>query len=283
MIRITEEKQLLQQLQIAFPEISRTRLKQYLQNGRVLVNGKSVTQFDHMLHPGDTIDIGQSQPRALFPQNSGIRLVYEDRHLVVIDKQEGILSMATSHHSLCVKTVLDNYFERSRQRCHAHLVHRLDRETSGLMIFAKSRTVQQLFEQDWKGFVYDRRYVAVALGHIQDDEGTIRSWLKDNRQYVTYSSPVDNGGKLAVTHYRVLQRGAENTLVEARLDTGRKNQIRVHLRDLGHPVVGDNKYGLQSKAHRLCLHAYRLHFVHPVTGERLQFDTPIPKEFLNVL
>ncbi|MBR4783626.1 MAG: RNA pseudouridine synthase, partial [Bacteroidaceae bacterium] len=101
MIRITEEKQLLQQLQIAFPEISRTRLKQYLQNGRVLVNGKSVTQFDHMLHPGDTIDIGQSQPRALFPQNSGIRLVYEDRHLVVIDKQEGILSMATSHHSLC--------------------------------------------------------------------------------------------------------------------------------------------------------------------------------------
>ncbi|MCH5179008.1 MAG: RluA family pseudouridine synthase [Prevotellaceae bacterium] len=283
---VKKDSPLLTWLLEAFPDMSRSRVKQLLRQGRILVNGKSIRQHDALLRVGDTVEIGAASVEANRISNHYLRLVYEDNHLVVIDKREGILSMATSHHSFCVKTVLDEYFERRHLRCSAHLVHRLDRDTSGLMIFAKSRNVQKIFEEDWKGLVYDRRYVAVALGQVEKDEGTISNWLKDNKQFFTFSSPVDNGGKFAVTHYRVLQRGATNTLVEARLDTGRKNQIRVHLSDLGNPILGDRKYAPDDAVaafSRLCLHAYRLYFIHPVTGEHLMFDTPVPNKFLSAL
>jgi len=267
--------------------MSRSKVKQLLQSGRVLVNGKAVTQFDHPLKPGDCVDIGAATMTKRPLSNKWVQLVYEDKYLVVIDKREGILSMATSHHAFCVKTVLDNYFEARHQRCHAHIVHRLDRDTSGLMIFAKSHDVQQRFEADWKGIVYDRRYVAVAEGIIENDNNTITSWLKENKQGFVYSDnsqPPAPDAKYAVTHYKVLERGKTNTLVELRLDTGRKNQIRVHLSDLNHPVVGDPKYSAQSTvAPRLCLHAYRLHFTHPITGEQMLFDTPIPGTFRGLL
>lgn len=277
---------LLPYLMEKFSDMSRSRIKQLLSRRRILVNGKSITRHDTPLRSGDVVEIGSAMAEADRLNSRYLRLVYEDNHLVVIDKREGILSMATSHHSFCVKTILDEYFERCHLRCHAHLVHRLDRETSGLMLYAKSRNVQHLFETDWKGLVYDRRYVAVVLGNMEKNEGTISNWLTDNKQFFTYSSPVDNGGKYAVTHYRVLRRGAVNTLVEARLDTGRKNQIRVHLSDIAHPVLGDRKYGPDNDAaafSRLCLHAYRLHFIHPITGERLMFDTPVPSKFLAAL
>lgn len=277
---------LLPYLMEKFSDMSRSRIKQLLSRRRILVNGKSITRHDTPLRSGDVVEIGSAMAEADRLNSRYLRLVYEDNHLVVIDKREGILSMATSHHSFCVKTILDEYFERCHLRCHAHLVHRLDRETSGLMLYAKSRNVQHLFETDWKGLVYDRRYVAVVLGNMEKNEGTISNWLTDNKQFFTYSSPVDNGGKYAVTHYRVLRRGAVNTLVEARLDTGRKNQIRVHLSDIAHPVLGDRKYGPDNDAaafSRLCLHAYRLHFIHPITSERLMFDTPVPSKFLAAL
>ncbi len=280
--------QLLQYLPEAYPDMSRSRLKQYLGNGRILVNGKVVTRHDHQLSLGDRVEIGPAAAGRRQFSSPFLGLVYEDRHLFVVNKASGILSKATSHHSFCVKDVLDEYLERSHQRCRAHLVHRLDRDTSGLMVFAKSREVQQMFEADWKGLVYDRRYVCVVRGRMPQAEGTVRSWLTETKQFFTCSSPVDNGGKLAITHYRVLQHGAANSLVEARLDTGRKNQIRVHFSDLGAPILGDHKYGPsetdgETAAPRLFLHAYMLHFIHPVTGERLQFDTPVPQEFLSVL
>lgn len=302
MHKVEKETTLFEELMQWQTSMSRTKLKQCLQHRRVLVNGRAVTQFNHPLHVGDVIAIGQSDHGRGDANSRYLKILYEDRYLVVINKNEGILSMATSHHAFCVKRVLDGYFDRTHQKCRAHLVHRLDRDTSGLMIFAKSRDVQMRFEADWKGIVYDRRYVAVAEGVMPTDEGTVSNWLKDNKQYFTYSSPVDNGGKFAVTHYRVLERGQNNTLVELKLDTGRKNQIRVHLSDLGHPVLGDPKYGAVADivdtpmrgnadvapsshpaAKRLCLHAYRLHFTHPVTGETMQFDTPVPNYFLSLL
>jgi 23S rRNA pseudouridine1911/1915/1917 synthase len=139
---------------------------------------------------------------------------------------------------------------------------------------------EQMLEHQWHQLVYDRRYVAVVSGEMEDDEGTIANWLKDNKAYVTYSSPVDNGGKYAVTHFRVLNRTTELSLVEYRLETGRKNQIRVHSADMGHPVCGDTKYGNgHDPIHRLCLHAYVLCFQHPVTHKRMEFETPIPTTF----
>ena len=209
-----------------------------------------------------------------------MKIVYEDRYLVVVEKNIGILSMAAGHKSLNVKSVLDDYFRKSKQRCTAHVVHRLDRDTSGLMVYAKDMETEQVLEQNWHEIVYDRRYVAVVSGEMEEDGGTIANWLKDNAAYVTFSSPVDNGGKYAVTHFHTLARTTEHSLVEFSLETGRKNQIRVHCADMGHPVCGDIKYGNgDDPIHRLCLHAYILCFYHPVTNERMEFQTLIPAQF----
>lgn len=258
---------------------SRNKIKATLQGRGIKVNGKVVTQFDAPLRKGDRIQVARRKNNSAF-KSRYVKIVYEDRWIVVVEKNIGILSMAAGHSSLNVKSVLDDYFLKTRQRCRAHVVHRLDRDTSGLMIYAKDIDTEQILEHDWHGTVYDRRYVAVVSGEMEDDNGTVRNWLKDNKAYVTYSSPTDNGGKLAVTHFHVLARTTEHSLVEYKLETGRKNQIRVHSADMGHPVCGDTKYGNgDDPLHRLCLHAYVLCFVHPITKERMEFATPIPTSF----
>ena len=258
---------------------SRTKIKAILQGRGIKVDGKQITQFDFPLKPGMKVSVSKSKKNDTF-KSRYVNIVYEDRWLIVVEKKVGILSMAAGHSSLNVKSVLDDYFKRTRQKCNAHVVHRLDRDTSGLMIYAKDMQTEQLLERDWHGTVYDRRYVAVVSGEMEEDEGTIANWLKDNAAYVTYSSPVDNGGKYAVTHFHTLKRTTEHSLVEFRLETGRKNQIRVHTSDMGHPVCGDIKYGNgDDPLHRLCLHAYVLCFYHPVTGKPMEFETPIPAQF----
>lgn len=273
-----EEKPLLEWLLLNLKE-SKSKVKAILKGRGIIVNGKKVTQYDYQLKPGDKIAVSKSKRNDTF-HNRFVKLVYEDRHLVVIEKAVGILSMAAGHSSLNVKSVLDDYFKTTRQKCTAHVVHRLDRDTSGLMIYAKDKETELLLERDWHNIVYDRRYIAVVSGEMEDNEGTISNWLKDNKAYITFSSPVDNGGKWAVTHFHVLNRSINHSLVEYRLETGRKNQIRVHSADMGHPVCGDIKYGNgDDPIHRLCLHAYVLCFYHPITHERMEFETPIPVAF----
>lgn len=258
---------------------SRSKLKATLQGRGIAVNGRMVTQFDYQLKAGDKIIISRHKKQNQF-KSRYVKIVYEDRWLVVVEKNIGILSMAAGHSSLNVKSVLDDYLLKSRQKCRAHVVHRLDRDTSGLMVYAKDIETEQILEHNWHQIVYDRRYVAVVSGEMEQDNGTIANWLKDNKAYITYSSPTDNGGKYAVTHFQVLNRTTEHSLVEYKLETGRKNQIRVHSADMGHPVCGDVKYGNgDDPLHRLCLHAYMLCFTHPVTGEPMEFSTPIPTAF----
>ena len=258
---------------------SRSKLKATLQGRGIAVNGRMVTQFDYQLKAGDKIIISRHKKQNQF-KSRYVKIVYEDRWLVVVEKNIGILSMAAGHSSLNVKSVLDDYFLKSRLKCRAHVVHRLDRDTSGLMVYAKDIETEQILEHNWHQIVYDRRYVAVVSGEMEQDNGTIANWLKDNKAYITYSSPTDNGGKYAVTHFQVLNRTTEHSLVEYKLETGRKNQIRVHSADMGHPVCGDVKYGNgDDPLHRLCLHAYMLCFTHPVTGEPMEFSTPIPTAF----
>lgn len=258
---------------------SRSKLKATLQGRGIAVNGRMVTQFDYQLKAGDKIIISRHKKQNQF-KSRYVKIVYEDRWLVVVEKNIGILSMAAGHSSLNVKSVLDDYFLKSRQKCRAHVVHRLDRDTSGLMVYAKDIETEQILEHNWHQIVYDRRYVAVVSGEMEQDNGIIANWLKDNKAYITYSSPTDNGGKYAVTHFQVLNRTTEHSLVEYKLETGRKNQIRVHSADMGHPVCGDVKYGNgDDPLHRLCLHAYMLCFTHPVTGEPMEFSTPIPTAF----
>ena len=259
---------------------SRSKVKATLQGRGIKVNGKTVTQFDYALEPGMKVAVSKSKRNQQAFKSRYVKIVYEDRWLVVVEKREGILSMAAGHSSLNVKSVLDDYFKKSHQKCTAHVVHRLDRDTSGLMVYAKDMETEQIMEHNWHDLVYDRRYVAVLSGEMEADEGTIENWLKDNKAYVTYSSPVDNGGKLAITHFHVLDRTTEHSLVEFRLETGRKNQIRVHAADMGHPVCGDPKYGNgDDPLHRLCLHAWLLCFTHPMTGKPMEFETPVPTPF----
>ncbi len=259
---------------------SRNKIKATLQGRGIKVDGKCVTQFDYPLECGMKVAVSKSKRNQLPFKSRYVRIVYEDRWLVVVEKNIGILSMAAGHSSLNVKSVLDDYFHKSHQRCRAHVVHRLDRDTSGLMVYAKDMETEQILEHNWHDIVYDRRYVAVVSGEMEQEGGTVANWLKDNKAYVTYSSPTDNGGKYAVTHFRVLNRTTEHSLVEFKLETGRKNQIRVHTADLGHPVCGDIKYGNgDDPIHRLCLHAYLLCFRHPVTGEKMEFETLIPTDF----
>lgn len=263
--------------------MSKSKIKSTLQGRGIKVGQKVITQFDYPLTAGMKITFSKTKQNNNIFKSRYVKIVYEDQYLVVIEKNIGILSMAAGHSTLNVKTVLDDYFKRSRQKCTAHIVHRLDRDTSGLMIYAKDKQTEILLEQDWHNIVFDRRYVAVVSGEMEQDEGTIANWLKDNSAYITYSSPVDNGGKYAVTHFHVLKRSADYSLVEYKLETGRKNQIRVHTADMGHPVCGDVKYGNgDNPIGRLCLHAYVLSFYHPITHEPMDFETPIPPHFRHI-
>ena len=277
--QVTVEQPLLEFL-LANVKQSRNKIKLTLQGQGVKVNGKTVTQFDYLLQPGMKVAVSKTKRNQQTFKSRYVKIVYEDRWLIVIGKLPGILSMAGGHSSLNVKTVLDDYFKKSRQKCTAHVVHRLDRDTSGLMVYAKDMETEQVLEHNWHQIVYDRRYVAVLSGEMEQEDGTIENWLKDNKAYVTYSSPVDNGGKLAITHFHVLDRTTEHSLVEFKLETGRKNQIRVHAADMGHPVCGDVKYGNgDDPLHRLCLHAWLLCFEHPWTHQPMEFETTIPATF----
>ena len=280
---VTEPKELLEFLIEKMPDSSRTRVKELLAHN-VYVDGRRTSQFNYPLQRGMKVSIEKAsfQDR-LRPRD--LDIVFEDQHLIVVNKHEGLLSNSRNPNDKTVITVLNQYLDASHQHCHAHIVHRLDRDTSGLMVVSKSKEVSRKFEEDWKGTVTDRRYVAVAWGHIEPPKGEIRSWLTDG-EYCVLSSPVDNGGKLAVTHYEVRQTCRRYSLVDLKLDTGRRNQIRVHLRELKHPVVHDPMYGYKddlSPVSRLCLHAYRLCFTHPVTGRRLRFETPVPAAFMKLM
>lgn len=280
---VAEEQELLDFLMKQMPDTSRTRVKELLARN-VYVDGRRTSQFNFPLQKGMKVTIEKSSGRdKLRPRD--LDIVFEDQHLIVVNKHEGLLSNSRNPNDKTVITVLNQYLEASHQHCHAHIVHRLDRDTSGLMVVSKSKEVSRKFEEDWKGTVTDRRYVAVAWGHIEPPKGEIRSWLTDG-EYCVLSSPVDNGGKLAVTHYEVRQTCRRYSLVDLKLDTGRRNQIRVHLRELKHPVVHDPMYGYKddlSPVSRLCLHAYRLCFTHPVTGRRLRFETPVPAAFMKLM
>ncbi len=280
---VREATTLLPFIQSALDGISHTRAKAILRGGGVTVNRTICRQYDYPLSPGTTVHISRRKPGPTLTSRF-LRLVYEDRDLIVVEKAPGILSMATGHHSFCVKTLLDEYFRRSRQQCTAHVVHRLDRDTSGLLVYAKTLQAEQILEHNWHCIVTDRRYVALLSGHLPQAEGTVESWLHEGKACYTLSTPYDDGGKYSVTHYRQLRSDGRHTLAEFRLETGRKNQIRVHMQSLRCPVCGDAKYGNgDDPLGRLALHAFRLFFRHPISDEPLAFETPLPPAFLRAL
>lgn len=264
--------------------MSRNKVKSLLTHRTILVNKKIVTQYNFILTPGMSVQMTKQRGQKEFRSNL-LKLVYEDAYLIVIDKREGVLSIGTEKQKeRTAHRILNEYVQRSSKQRRVYIVHRLDKDTSGLMVFAKDEKTKQKLQDNWSRIVTERRYVAVVSGEMEQDKGTVTSWLKDNKMYVIYSSLSNNGGDKAITHYTTIKRANGYSMIELDLETGRKNQIRVHMQDLKHPVMGDTKYGDGADPiGRLCLHAFKLCFYHPVTGELMKFETPYPPEFRQLL
>ena len=281
--KVVESVQLIAFIMEKMHGMSRNRAKALITNRVVLVNNAITTHPLAELKAGDVVQLDRSKHKKSFHCKE-LDIVFEDPYLFIIDKHPGLLSMSNNSRQQTVQTVLNRYLEKGGGRNTSHLVHRLDRDTSGLMVYAKDVQTQQSLINSWQQLVTDRRYLALVEGELEQSRGRIQSWLTEDKKFVTHSSPVDNGGKYAVTHYNVLASSNGYSLVECELETGRKNQIRVHMADLGHPVVGDRKYGsAEDPMRRLGLHAYMLCFTHPVTGKHMRFETPVPYCFEKLL
>lgn len=286
LLRADKDTVLLDFLLLKMGGMTRTAIKQLLGQRRVSVNGAVQTRHDTPLHAGDQVEIvsGRGNIELRHPK---LTIVYEDEALIVVNKKQGLLTVPTYPGSTetTAFSILKNYVRRQNQRAGIYTVHRLDRETSGLLVFAKTPELQQYMRTYWRQLVTKRTYVAVAEGLFAQKEDKITTWLtEDKRNAVVYSSPVDDGGDIAVTNYKVVRENQEKncSLVELNLETGRTNQIRVHLASLGHPVMGDRKYGHGnefSPIDRLCLHARVLEFIHPMTEKTVHFETPVPRDF----
>ena len=297
------------------PAQSRTSVKQLLSKGQVLVNGERCTAFDRPLKEGDTLEIiskGVSIARSTRLDareavlRAGVQILFEDDHYLVVDKPSGMLTVSTArgsaakagHREKTLYALLNAYVkvnarmqrkedllegrEPDRSTAKVWIVHRIDKGTSGVLVFAKDERAKDLLQSKWKELVAERRYVAWLEGALEEDHGAVQSWLVENPKSLKMSSfPTEvKDGQLAITHYKVLERGRRYTQVEFSLETGRKNQIRVHAADLGHPVAGDAKYGAQTDpAHRLALHAATLVFRHPFTGKMVRCSSPLPESF----
>ena len=314
-LKVAEGGQLMDFLMAKMGGMARSSVKQLLGQRRVKVGNAIQTRHDFMLKAGDivTVSSGRGNSQLTHPK---LRIVYEDDDLIVVNKQPGLLTVAATPGSseTTAYSILRAYVKKQNARAGIYVVHRLDRETSGLLVFARSEELQHYMRQYWRELVTERTYIALTEGVLSPREGKITTWLtEDKRNAVVYSSPVDDGGDIAITNYKVLKTtttpphsspqgresgsrhfsslegrsgGVTYSLVELHLETGRTNQIRVHLASKGCPVVGDRKYGHgneSSPIDRLCLHAKVLAFIHPVTEKTIRFESPVPKEFNRVL
>ena len=263
---------------------SRNNVKTILSGGAVSVDGKSVTKFDHPLRPGQTIRIAPpGQMR--YKQPKRLKILFEDDELIAINKPSGLLTVATdTEKTQTAYHDVTEYVRRTHPKNRVFIVHRLDRDTSGVVLFAKTEHMKYALQDNWNALVKTRGYTAVVEGVLQEKQGTARSWLKQTKTNRMYSSTMDGDGLEAVTEYRVLRESAAYSLLDIRLKTGRKNQIRVHMHDLGHPVAGDKKYGAAANPlGRLALHAGVLELYHPVTKRLMTFRCDTPGTFMSLL
>ena len=305
-LKVAEPTQLMDFLIAKMGGMAKSSVKQLLGQRRVKVGNAIQTRHDFALNAGDvvTVSSGRGNSQLNHPK---LKIVYEDDDLIVVNKQPGLLTVAATPGSFetTAYSILRAYVKKQNARAGIYVVHRLDRETSGLLVFARSEELQHYMRTYWRDIVTERTYIALAEGTLSPREGKITTWLtEDKRNAVVYSSPVDDGGDIAITNYKTLRvspttnderlttndqrltTNAQYSLVELHLETGRTNQIRVHLASKGCPVVGDRKYGHgneSSPIDRLCLHAKVLAFIHPVTEKTVRFESPVPKEFNRVL
>ncbi|GAB4017817.1 RluA family pseudouridine synthase [Spirosoma koreense] len=281
-LTVSEPAQLMSFLVAQLPHKNRNNIKSLLRNKQILIDGKVYTQFNHPLQPGQIVTVAANRAPET-TQYRGLTILYEDLYLIVINKQAGLLSMGTDkERDRTAYSILSDYTKKKDPKNKIFIIHRLDRETSGVMMFAKSEKVQRLMQESWNATTKQRTYVALVEGVPEPSRGTITSYLRESKALIVYSSQNPEHGQLSITNYNILKASADYALLELELETGRKNQIRVHMQDIGHPIVGDAKYGAtHNPIGRLGLHAQVLAFEHPITGDPMRFDTPVPKSFLS--
>lgn len=279
-ITIKKPSTLFEFLQDFYPDSPRTRLKKLLQSGNIHINGKPVTLHSFSLKSDDVVDIIKAA-RPVTSTPSPFTVLYEDEDLIAVDKPAGIATSSVDG-SRNVRDELSKFLrDGSKGKYRAWVIHRLDKEVSGVILFAKTEELSEKVKMRWEETA--KHYFALVEGTPPKPEDTIKSWLiEDGRQKIhsTYESP---NAKLAITDYRVIKKSDEYTLLDIATHTGRKNQIRVHLSDIGCPIVGDRKYGASAEfERRVRLHAYSLSFPHPADGRMITIESPMPKGFLKV-
>ncbi len=278
--QVKEEIELMDFLLEKISFKNKNNVKSLLVNHQVEVNGKPISKHNHKLKPSSEVTI-KWERSPVTKSFRGFSIVFEDEYIIVIDKHAGILSVASeSERDHTAYSFLSKHVKRGGPDKKIFIVHRLDKETSGLMVFAKSQEVQHIMQDNWRDVLVERAYIAIVEGVMEDDEGEISSYLHETSAHIVYSDQNAEGGKKAVTKFKVLKRKEDYTLVEARLQTGRKNQIRVHMKEIGHPIVNDKKYGSTiNPINRLGLHSKILSFVHPISKKVMRFETPMPRKF----
>ena len=280
--KVQQECELLEFLFLTFKDKSRNAVKSLLSNHQVAVDGAPVSQFNFKLYPGDTVIISKNPIRK--KTRSNLPIIFENDEIIVINKPSGLLSIASDKEKgSTAYRMLTDYVQQKDKHNRIFVVHRLDEDTSGVLMVAKNVKIQQALQDNWNDLVSKRGYYAIVEGKMEQKSGTIKSYLKKNSQNMMYSSKKPGDGQFSVTHYQVIDENDNYSLLDVHIDSGRKNQIRVHLGDLGHNVIGDDKYGNPSNPiKRLGLHAYELELRHPLTNKLMKFTAPIPKEF-NIL
>lgn len=277
--KVDNSMELMKFLMEKMPENSRNSIKSMLTHKRVLVDDEVVSQYNYLLKAGQTVSIGKAK---ISKQDlKGVTILYEDKDIIVIEKAKGLLSVATAKEKdNTAYSILKKYLKEKDPKNMIFVVHRLDRDTSGVMLFAKTAKAQDILQTNWNDMVKERTYVAVVEGTMEKDSDTITSYLAENKAYITYSTDNKEEGKKAISTYKVLKKNKRYSMVEVNIETGRKNQIRVHMQELGHSVIGDKKYGATTNPiKRLGLHAHSIVFTHPITKELFSFTSEIPNEF----
>jgi 23S rRNA pseudouridine1911/1915/1917 synthase len=275
---IDKPQHLLDALSFLFPDSSKTTLRQMLQNARVRVNGEIEKNARCDLEPGDVIDVGGKETAVSLPDT--LSILHEDDDVIVVLKANGLLTVATERERETTAQAYLNVYLREKGEGRIHVVHRLDRETSGVLVFAKNFETREKLKDLFAAHDVDRVYIAVIEGQMSPPDGTIRSNLLERKDLKMASVEFHPDAKHAVTHYRTAGRAGSLSMLEITLETGRKNQIRAHLSEAGHPIAGDKLYGSTiNPLGRLGLHAKLLGFVHPTTGKRLTFTAPLPRSF----
>ena len=268
---VKENEILIEFLKKMFSNLSKNSVKSLLHNEKVFANGNMTTKYNYELNIGDVVEIREKVAK-------NIDIIYEDKDIIVINKPSGLLTVATEKEkNKTAYHLVMEYLKKKNKNNRIFIIHRLDKDTSGIIMFAKNERAKHLYQDNWNDIVKKRCYYAVIDGKMENKEGTIKSYLKENGNMVY--SVKDRSGKLAITEYKVLKERKNISLLDINLKTGRKNQIRVHMKENKTPILGDLKYGEKSKLiNRLALHAYKLELINPVTKKLLIFEASMPNE-----